>query len=156
MAAPKKPIDLDKVKEYAEIACTLKEIASFLGVNERTLFRSPEVMAVYHASLDEFNRSLRRLQWATAQGNDTEFLRDAKGEIVRGEKNRAVILKPGSAPNEKMQEFLGKNYLGQADKTDITSGGEKLKPWTKTQLQIPAAPNTVPTQELDPATPEKN
>ncbi len=152
----KRKIDFKHLTELAGLGCPIKECATHLEVSERTLLRNSEAMAVYYASLDTLRKTLRRLQIQTARGCETVFLRDKDGEIVKGDRGRAVILKPGSAPNERMQEHLGIYLLDQNPKLDITSGGEKLKPWTKTQLQIPAAPNTVATQELDPATPEKN
>lgn len=65
--------------------CTEKEIASFLGCDERTLQRDAEFCRVFKEGKETGKTSLRRMQWKLA------------------EKSYAMAI------------FLGKNYLGQKD-----------------------------------------
>jgi hypothetical protein len=94
---PKK-IDFEQVKHCCEIHCTLEETAAVLGISEKTL-RS-KIETEYKLTFAEFyaqhqgkgKASLRRVQWQVAQD--------------------------GSVP---MLIWLGKQYLGQADKIDTKS-----------------------------------
>jgi hypothetical protein len=94
-------LDYEQVRNLAAIQCTDLEMASVLGCSRDTLKRrkkdDPLFLAAYDAGKAEGRASLRRLQWRNAeQGNVT------------------------------MQIWLGKQYLGQSDKTDVLSAGEKL------------------------------
>ena len=96
---PKIKIDYETVKKLASIMCTEKEIASFLGCNERTLQRDEEFCRIFKEGKETGKMSLRRMQWKLA------------------EKSYAMAI------------FLGKNYLGQRDNfpdevnfTDINMG----------------------------------
>lgn len=82
---PKFQIDYEAVKKLASIMCTEKEIASFLGCDERTLQRDEHFVAVYKEGKETGKMSLRRMQWKLA------------------EKSYAMAI------------FLGKQYLGQKD-----------------------------------------
>ena len=85
MARPKFQIDYNAVEKLASIMCTQKEIASFLGCDERTLQRDEEFCRVYKKGQETGKMSLRRYQFKLA------------------EKNTAMAI------------FLGKQYLGQRD-----------------------------------------
>ncbi len=85
MARPKFNIDYVTVKKLASIMCTEKEIASFLGCDERTLQRDEEFCRVFKEGKETGKMSLRRMQWKLA------------------EKSYAMAI------------FLGKQYLGQRD-----------------------------------------
>lgn len=85
MARPKFKIDYNVVEKLGSIMCTEREIANFLGCDERTLQRDKEFCRIYKKSLDKGRMSLRRMQWKLAEKNTT------------------------------MAIFLGKNYLGQKD-----------------------------------------
>lgn len=96
---PKIKIDYETVRKLASIMCTEKEIASFLGCNERTLQRDEEFCRIFKEGKETGKMSLRRMQWKLA------------------EKSYAMAI------------FLGKNYLGQRDNfpdevnfTDINTG----------------------------------
>lgn len=82
---PKFKIDYDVVKKLASIMCTEKEIANFLGCDERTLQRDEEFCRVFKEGKETGKMSLRRMQWKLA------------------EKSYAMAI------------FLGKQYLGQRD-----------------------------------------
>jgi len=82
---PKFKIDYEVVRKLASIMCTEKEIASFLGCDERTLQRDEEFCRVFKEGKETGKMSLRRMQWKLA------------------EKSYAMAI------------FLGKNYLGQKD-----------------------------------------
>lgn len=92
---PKFQIDYETVKKLASIMCTEKEIASFLGCDERTLQRDEEFCRVYKEGKETGKMSLRRMQWKLA------------------EKSFAMAI------------FLGKQYLGQKDvvENQLTNNG---------------------------------
>ncbi len=92
---PKFQIDYDTVKKLASIMCTEKEIASFLGCDERTLQRDDEFCRIFKEGKETGKMSLRRMQWKLA------------------EKSYAMAI------------FLGKQYLGQKDvvENQITNNG---------------------------------
>lgn len=91
MARPRKEIDLDLVKKLGKILCTHEEIASILNVSHDTLTRSKEFCVVLKNAQNEGRASLRRRQYQAAmEGNPT------------------------------MLVWLGKQYLGQKDKQEIT------------------------------------
>lgn len=94
MARPRKPIDYEAVEKLASIMCTQDEIASFLGLSKKTLQRDDEFCRLYKKGQERAKISLRRAQFKLA------------------ETNASVAI------------FLGKNYLGQTDKTDHTVAGE--------------------------------
>lgn len=83
---PRKFIDLELVEKLAHIQCNYGEIASTLGVSVDTLLRNKDFAAVYHKGAEGGRKSLRRMQFESAN----------KGNVV-------------------MQIFLGKVYLGQVD-----------------------------------------
>ena len=88
---PKKEIDYKIVEELSNIQCTQEEIASVLNISVRTLQRDEEFCRIYKNGMDNGKMSLRRMQWGAAkQGNTT------------------------------MLVWLGKQYLGQTDKQDVT------------------------------------
>lgn len=92
---PKFQIDYETVRKLASIMCTEKEIASFLGCDERTLQRDEEFCRIYKEGKETGKMSLRRMQWKLA------------------EKSYAMAI------------FLGKQYLGQKDivENQITNNG---------------------------------
>lgn len=85
MGRPKFQIDYATVEKLANIQCTQKEIASFLGCDERTLQRDEEFCHIYKKGMENGKMSLRRMQFKLA------------------EKNTSMAI------------FLGKQYLGQKD-----------------------------------------
>ena len=88
MARPKFEIDYNTVKKLSSIMCTEKEIASFLGCDERTLQRDEEFCRIFKEGKENGKMSLRRMQFKLA------------------EKSYAMAI------------FLGKQYLGQKDTID--------------------------------------
>jgi len=92
---PKFQINYETVKKLASIMCTEKEIASFLGCDERTLQRDEEFCRIYKEGKETGKMSLRRMQWKLA------------------ERSYAMAI------------FLGKQYLGQKDivENQITNNG---------------------------------
>jgi hypothetical protein len=100
------PIDWAKVDELLKIACTREEIAAVLEVDEDTLQNACKRekgidFSVYIKSgIDKsFRKSLRRTQRMAAMGYT-----DKEG-----------VFHP---PDKIMLIWLGKQYLGQKDKTD--------------------------------------
>jgi predicted nucleic-acid-binding Zn-ribbon protein len=88
-------IDLKLVQKLCEIQCTGEEISSVLGVSYDTLVRRIKELGqggfseYYKKNSQVGKASLRRLQWGSA----------TKGNVP-------------------MQIWLGKQYLGQKDKTE--------------------------------------
>jgi hypothetical protein len=89
MARPKIEINEDEVFELAKIQCTNDEIAAVFGVSEVTIRN--RFSAIVAKWREAGKKSLRRAQWEKA-------VKD--GNVV-------------------MQIWLGKQYLGQRDKSDL-------------------------------------
>lgn len=94
MGRPKKIIDYETVEKLASIMATQEEIAHVLDISVRTLQRDEEFCRVYKKGLDKGKMSVRRNQFRMAETNPT------------------------------MAIWLGKNYLGQSDKQEITHEGK--------------------------------
>ena len=89
-------IDYEAVEKLANLQCTQEEIASYLGCSVDTLTRNEKFCGIYKAGLDRGRMSLRRHQWkALEEGNTT------------------------------MLVWLGKQYLGQRDKNELTGADGK-------------------------------
>jgi hypothetical protein len=98
---PKKIIEYGTVERLASIMCTQEEIAEFLEISVRTLQRDKEFCRIYKKGLETGKMSLRRKQFKLADRNPA------------------------------MAIFLGKNYLNQKDKQDIS-----LEEFPKTVILI--------------------
>ena len=88
---PKIEINWEDVRKLSLLQCTENEIASFLGVSVDTLLRRKEFCELHKKGMEEGRMSLRRLQWKKAQDGNTTML-----------------------------IWLGKQYLGQSDKQELT------------------------------------
>ena len=99
MARPRKDIDYTQARKLAEIQCTIDEIAHVLGVSDTKLKRDAMFREVYDAAREKGKTSLRRMQWNRAK----------KG-------NTAMLI------------WLGKQYLGQSDKQELSGGLEIERP----------------------------
>ncbi len=94
---PSKPVDWDVVGKLAQIQCTIPEIAFVVKVSRKTLYDS--CVRTQGCILEDFlekykaggRASLRRWQYVAAENG-----------------------------NITMQIWLGKQYLGQADKQEVT------------------------------------
>ena len=72
---PKLNIDIEKVKELAEIQCTQEEIAAILGLSRDTLYRNKEFCDIYEKKKAEGKQKLRQMQWdAAKKGNPTMLI----------------------------------------------------------------------------------
>jgi len=100
---PKKNIDLEQLDKLIGLQCTGEEVASYFNIDYDTLNRI--VQDTYNMSYSEYfqikrgvgKASLRRIQYQSAmEGNVT------------------------------MQIWLGKNWLGQSDKQEITHAGNPV------------------------------
>lgn len=108
----RKPIDIDYslAEDLASIMCTQAEIAVIMGVSLSTLEHDKEFLRIHKKGMENGKSSLRRMQYHTAE----------KG-------------------NATMQIWLGKQYLGQKDKQEITGkDGEPLNPKQMTDEQLMA------------------
>lgn len=98
---PKKVIDYEEVTKLAGIQCTQEEIAHVLDISVRTLQRDDEFCRIYKNGMMAGKKSLRRLQWDSANKGD-----------------RTMLI------------WLGKQYLNQREPThviDATIGGEAIR-----------------------------
>jgi len=118
VARPKLIINYERVAELAEIQCTQEAIALDLGISVRTLQRNPEFCRVYGAAQEKGKTLILRKQFELAKKGDRQIL-----------------------------IWLGKQYLGQTEKTDANvSGlgglvwqdeyGENIKRDTKKSVQL--------------------
>lgn len=96
MARPRKNIDKEQFEKLCALQCTLEEMEGFLGVSgdtiERWCFKEYEkdFAEIFRLKRGVGKVSLRRSQWRLAETNPT------------------------------MAIWLGKQYLGQTDKQEVT------------------------------------
>ena len=112
---PSKPMDdavFNQLLGMIRMHCTQNEICAILDMSEQTLnVRVKErgyknYRDCYTKHHAEGNASLRRMQWKSAE----EGVWNA-------------------------QKWLGIQHLGQTDRSDLTSGGEKIDPTFATYMQ---------------------
>lgn len=129
---PRINIDWEIAKRLCEIHCTQAEIASVLKVSIDTLERA--AIRKFNHPLSDFMQlhsetgkaSLRRMQWESCIGVPPKLARDDKGNIIIDRKGKPTVI-PGIPPSPTMQIWLGKQYLGQVDKQEITGkDGQEL------------------------------
>jgi hypothetical protein len=96
---PRKVIDYEKARRLAEIQCTIAEIAHVLDVSDTKLKRDEPFRTIYEKARETGRTSLRRLQWKAAKAGNTAML-----------------------------IWLGKQYLGQADKQELSGGVAVTRP----------------------------
>lgn len=94
---PKFKIDYKLVASAASIQCTQEEIAALMGCTVDTLQRDPKFCGMYKKNFERGKMSLRRHQWRAV-------------EVDR---------------NPTMMIWLGKQYLGQRDRHEVTGKIEK-------------------------------
>ena len=104
MSRKKINIDWKIVDEKLSNFCEGTEVAAHLGISFDTLER--RIKQEFNADFADYKRQKR-----------------AKGEVLL----RELQLKEAKKGNIPMLIFLGKNYLKQTDRTDHTSGGEKIQ-----------------------------
>jgi len=93
---PRFEIDYEAVKKLASIQCTQVEIAAWLGCCVETLLRDEKFCQIYKDGMENGKMSLRRHQWKALEGGNTTML-----------------------------VWLGKQYLGQRDKNELTGADGK-------------------------------
>ena len=84
-------IDFEKAEKLATIMCTQSEIAAVLDVPLSDLEHNPEFLRIHKKGMENGRASLRRMQYAAANGG-----------------------------NVTAQIWLGKQYLGQKDRQELT------------------------------------
>ncbi|MET0039899.1 MAG: hypothetical protein ABW041_07135 [Dehalococcoides mccartyi] len=149
---PRICVDWELAQRLCEIHCTQTEIASVLKISIDTLSRA--AIRKFGYSLTEFmalhsekgKASLRRWQWDACIGVPPQLARDDKGNIIIDRKGKPTII-PGIPPNVTMQIWLGKQYLGQVDKQEITGrDGQELI--NQTIVQVISVPAQQATQRI--------
>ena len=88
---PRFEIDYEAVKKLAGIQCTQSEIAAWLGCSVDTLLRDEKFCEIYKTGIENGRMSVRRHQWRALEDGNTTML-----------------------------VWLGKQYLGQKDKNELT------------------------------------
>lgn len=146
MARPKKVIDLKQVEALAGLQATYPEMAAVLGVCESTIEKKMAqphsgFYGAYKKGKEKGKMSLRRLQWQAAQGitwtvwkcdkkqsYSHEYICDEKRTKRKpeckncpGAKQATITEFKGGATG--MQIWLGKQWLGQADKHEHMGEG---------------------------------
>jgi len=90
-----------EIIRLARLNCNTNTIAEAIGVSDDLLNQRPDIMAILRK-----NRALHRID-----------VREGQAEVAKSEgKSRATML-----------IWQGKNALGQTDRVDKTSGGEKIQ-----------------------------
>lgn len=104
---PRLEFDLEQVEQLAAIQCTDGEIAAVLGCSRQTILNrkddDPDFLAAIEKGRESGKASIRRMQWNAANAGNT-------GMLI----------------------WLGKQYLGQADKRNLRHGAEDDLPVTFT------------------------
>jgi hypothetical protein len=124
MGRPRIDIDWDQFEKLCAMQCTEEEIAGFFGctidtINNRCKDHYGETFSDIFAQKRQLGKaSLRRAQWTTALG------------------------RKGKAGNPTMQIWLGKNHLGQTDKTKTELSGEVGAPTLNVILATDDGPET--------------
>lgn len=90
---PRFEIDYAAVEKLAGIQCTQEEIASYLGCSVDTLTRDDKFCGIYKSAIDKGRMSLRRHQWKALEAGDKTML-----------------------------VWLGKQYLRQSERQELTGG----------------------------------
>ena len=116
---PPGELDFEKVFELGKIQCTVSECAAVMGFDEGTLRNSQEFNDTLKKGAEEGRKSLRRLQFDKAKGQEAKLFTDKDGNIIKDEKGKPFIIQPGYAPDTTMQIWLGKQQLGQTDQMSV-------------------------------------
>jgi hypothetical protein len=93
---PRFEIDYEAVKKLAGIQCTQAEIAAWLGCHVNTLLNDEKFLEIYKSGIENGKMSLRRHQWRALEDGNTTML-----------------------------VWLGKQYLGQREKNELTGADGK-------------------------------
>lgn len=105
MGRPKKVIDYVLAEKLAYIQCTITEIAHMINVSAATLEKDKRFLEIHKKGMENGRSSLRRLQWKGAE-----------------------------AGNPTMLIWLGKQYLGQKDRSEVT--GKDGQPIVQPQIVV--------------------
>ncbi len=136
---PKIEFDLKQVEGLGAIQATYDDMAAVLGCSRETIINRMEddegFSTAYKKGAACGKVSLRRLQWNSARGeyNPGALLTDLKGLIKHAEKDKILVSelqtvitrweKTHKSGNTTMQIWLGKQWLGQQDKTALEHSG---------------------------------
>ena len=133
MGRPRKVVDAARVEHLAALGCTNKEIAADQDVSEDTLERR------FAGSIGKgkatLRQSLRARQFQVAVGTPAQpavYLREKTdeegrqlGALVRDELGKPIVVRreqDAVKPNVAMLIWLGKQFLGQADRFQVGEG----------------------------------
>ncbi|GAI19955.1 unnamed protein product [marine sediment metagenome] len=111
MSRKKINVDFEVVNEKLSNFCDGIEIAAYLGISFDTLER--RIKQEFNADFADYKAQKKAI--------GTGSLRELQMDQAR-------------KGNVSMLIFLGKNYLGQTDKADFTTGGEKIQSMDLTLL----------------------
>lgn len=102
---PEADIDFEQLDNFLRAQCNGTDIASYFGVHPNTLYR--QVEAKYNCNFSEYSRQKK------AEGK--ELLRAKQfSTAMQGDKTMLI--------------WLGKQYLDQREKSDVTTDNKPLQP----------------------------
>jgi len=139
MGRPPKPIDWDNVDHLLSLGCTDREVAAGVGVSVDTLTREPNAERFAELKTENDGRielSVRQALISLIRGRRV-VLRDKDGDPVKDSKGDVVFhtVMPDFRVIFHASRYLSKQYLTNArtgkpfsERTDVTSGGDKLPP----------------------------
>jgi hypothetical protein len=149
-------LDWELIDKLSALMCSEKEIAYACNCSTQTLRN--RCVAEKGCKIGEYIRehmqqgliSLRRLQWASAQGQEGVPFTDKNGAPIFDKNGRIQWRMPPMAPQYQMQIFLGKNYLGQSDRQEITGrNGEPIKINVDAKEKLLSRLNSIAIEEAD-------
>jgi hypothetical protein len=119
MARPEANIDWEMVNSYLLRQCDGVGIAGLLGIHPNTLYE--RCQQDNNISFSEYS--------AQKKGEGKEILRAKQYDTAIGDPKKNI------QPNVSMQIWLGKQYLGQRDKNELTGAdGKDLNPLIKIEI----------------------
>jgi len=104
-------IDYEIVRRMAAIHCTIREIASVVGVHYSTLNTRPEFQKIFGEEYNKAKERLRKLQWDAAEkGNTTMLIWLGKQYLGQKEPVKDMTLESKSLDLKELAQFMAVNY----------------------------------------------
>jgi hypothetical protein len=135
---PAKIIDYDLIERAASIGCTKEEISAVLGIGRTTLYahmeKDPEIQAAIDLGTDKGKATLRRLQWKGAHdGNATMLI--WLGKQYLGQKDRSELTGAADAPIRVLVELVGEAAPQRVEQS-ATRAGSRVSETARGAVQL--------------------